>query len=238
MDELLDSIKKGVKSLLEDSSKEEQTRLQQMHQLVCQQSEQLTRCMQQIAALKNRLENSDAVAEQLKAKMDEFYVWKRQVDVRIDILESKSVFKTQSASEPLPFSDELTVNEQQRITDSQVPIDDKQLAKATSSWPRLFYADSYSNFSPYGFYETDFSSANQDQLYVIEQLSDTEATFIINDQLDFSRIISNYKYGLKAVCEEISRSEHPTSLNVVKPGRLKLVGDVWEIVQKITINIV
>lgn len=238
MDELLDSIKKGVKSLLEDSSKEEQTRLRQMHQLVCQQSEQLTMCMQQIAALKERLEKSDAVAEDLKRKMDEFYVWKQQVEVRIDKLESRPVFKTQSVSEPLPFPEELTVNEQQQITDLQVPFEDKQPVKVTPSWPRLFYADSYSNFSPYGFYETDFSSVNQDQLYVIEQLSATEATFIINEQLNFSRVISNYKYGLKAVCEEISRSEHPTSLNIVKPGRLKLVGDVWEIVQKITINII
>ena len=87
--------------------------------------------------------------------------------------------------------------------------------KDTSLWPRRFYADSYSNFSPYGFCESDFSSENQEQLYIIEQLSATEATFIINEQLDFSRVISNYKYGLKAVCEEISRTEHPTSLSVV-----------------------
>lgn len=227
MDELLDSIKKGVKSLLDDSSKEEQVRLQQVQQIVSKQAEQLANCLQQIAVLQNSLKTSEAEVEEQKRKLNELDAWKQQAEIRLNKLESQIVADIPSISEPKSFCKDLPAS-------CEVHQGDKD----TSLWPRRFYADSYSNFSPYGFCESDFSSENQEQLYIIEQLSATEATFIINEQLDFSRVISNYKYGLKAVCEEISRTEHPTSLSVVKPGRLKLVDNVWEITEKITINIV
>lgn len=236
MDELLENAKKALRSFISDEELERQ--LLENRQKLEKLSTSQTDLLRQLTSIKQHMTDFEIIVKQLecmieeqKRVMNEFVTWKKIVENA-----ALSVANVQQTPLQKGHENELFVNderEQKAFSKTIEPVSAK-----VEKWPVRFYADSFSSFSPYGFCINDLQSEYMGQLYIIDQLSSTEATFTVNSQLEFSQILSNYKYGLKPVCDEISRNENPSRLCVVEPGVLSFNGTIWEIKTKISINII
>ena len=235
MDELLENAKKALRSFISDEELERQ--LLENRQKIAKLSTSQTDLLRQLTSMTKRMTDFESDVKQLKCMieeqkrvMNEFVTWKQKVEnAALSVADVHQI--------PLQKSDEneLIINDKREQSFSPQTIESKSAKE--EKWPVRFYADNFSSFSPYGFCINDLQSEYMGQLYIIDQLSATEATFTVNSQLEFSQILSNYKYGLKPVCDEISRNENPSRLCVVEPGSLSFNGTIWEIKSKISITI-
>lgn len=231
MDELFKNAKKAIGAIVSDEELKNQ--LLTNSQLIKNLSENQTECSRQISAMNERMIAFETemkrvlcILEEIQQETKELVVWKQKIETVAKILAGVS------QSSCLPMSNKDLLPKEESPKDKEVLVPEKE-----EQWPKKFYADSFSSFSPYGFCVDDFQSEYMGQLYIIDQSSATEASFSVNDQLDFSQLLSNYKYGLKPVCNELQRNDNPSRLTVVEPGMLSFNGIIWEIKKKIDINI-
>lgn len=190
--------------------------------------------------LDSMLENSNhtkKLIEEQSKQYEELKCCIEELESKIDDLKKSIDALNLNKSEPKVVSGDEFKLQQMATGDNRVNDVYTQDNPSNIFKQRKLFANSYSSYSPLGFLEADLAETYQGQLYVIEQISETEATYAINDDLDFSFLISNYKYGYKDITTLSEKTDNPSSVRVVEKGKLELKSGVWGIKEKSIIKI-
>lgn len=231
MNELFGNAKKAITSLINDEELEKQLlsnqqQIEKLNGLFDDYSKKMANIGEKIQELETNVKKLNKVMDAVVREMKTIITWQ---------------LKVEDAAQYVAGIQPTTVQptQQQNVSaESKVPPQEgmKPTVKK-EEWPVIYYADSFSSFSPYGFTPSDFQSEYMGQLYAIKQISSTEAYFTLNKELESQQILSNYKYGLKSICDELERNDTPSRIVVTEPGHLMLTNNIWTIKKKLSIKL-
>lgn len=182
--------------------------------------------------------DNDRISEKLKQALRRITELEQRERLMNTEMEEKDDTINKLRKHLMLVQDELALFKQKGCLVDEPVVKKKENFQASTLHRDILFAYAPTSVSPYGFSVDDWQQSDNGHVFVMTQLSSSEAYYMLNENCSNANILGSLAYYDRLIdYEDNTNGNNASKIEMTRKGRLRLIGNVWTIENKIKIKL-